>query len=118
MTAQEVARMATNKDFGMRLQRLMKERDVTLREAAEAAGIPTSTLHRWRQGSPGGDYAALKKLAVHLGVTLDYLLTGESDEPAHGLVAAAVGESLEQGGVLFDGLLEVRIRRVMRRGGG
>lgn len=108
--------MATNKDFGMRLERLMSERGVTLREAAEAAGTPTSTLHRWRQGSPGGDYSALKKLAVHLGVTLDYLLTGDMEESSDDLVKAALTDGLEQGGVLFDGLLEVRIRRVIRRG--
>jgi transcriptional regulator with XRE-family HTH domain len=116
-------------NFGTRLTRLMKEKRMTVAAAAGIAGVATSTLQRWREGSPPTNFEAVMKLAQALGVSFTWLLTGRQDSTAseevaqdvvHAVAASAIraaesGALLEPGMVLFDGLLEVRVRRVQRK---
>src|SRR5690606_22068243 len=72
-------RSAMSSDFSKRLIELMRETSLTVRSAAEIAGVPVSTLQDWRAGRSPTNFLALKALCKEFGVSLSYLLTGEED---------------------------------------
>jgi transcriptional regulator with XRE-family HTH domain len=95
----------------------MKQRAIGVREAARIAEVGASTIVSWRSGASPKDYLALKKLAVALGVDLDFLLTGELPvEPkiipplnsSLAVLNAAVLSSLP-----YEGVVRVRIEKVV-----
>jgi transcriptional regulator with XRE-family HTH domain len=76
--------------IGQRLRRLREKQGFTLRALAAKAGVPPSSINAVEQGTRMGARLSLdtgKRLALALGVTLDYLagmheeLTRD-DEPA------------------------------------
>ncbi|MGE0174033.1 MAG: helix-turn-helix domain-containing protein [Oligoflexales bacterium] len=80
--------------FSKRLIRLMELARLTVREGADIAGIPASTLQDWRAGRSPTNFAALRKLCNALGTSLSYLLTGEEEGaiPSPALEAVTVEE--------------------------
>ena len=61
---------------GKRIRRLRQKHGLTLRALAAKAGVPTSSINAVEQGTRTGARLSLetgKKLALALGVTLDYL---------------------------------------------
>ena len=98
--------------FSNRLIELMDARALTLRELSEACGISTSTLGNWRSGSIPTDFDAVRKMAIKLGVSFSFLMTGLEDV---GRSQPEVIEVFEDGGALFDGYLEVKIKRLVPR---
>src|SRR5712691_4946044 len=61
---------------GKRIRRLREKQGLTLRALATKAGVPTSSINAVEQGTRTGARLSLetgKKLALALGVTLDYL---------------------------------------------
>jgi transcriptional regulator with XRE-family HTH domain len=75
---------------GKRIRRLREKHGLTLRALAAKAGVPTSSINAVEQGTRAGARLSLetgKKLALALGVTLDYLSgmheeLGQADEAA------------------------------------
>jgi transcriptional regulator with XRE-family HTH domain len=75
---------------GKRIRRLRERQRLTLRALAAKAGVPTSSINAVEQGTRAGARLSLetgKKLALALGVTLDYLsgmheALGQADEDA------------------------------------
>lgn len=57
----------------------MEQSNLSVRQTAMIAEVPPSTLANWRAGATPDDHLALHRLALHFGVTLGYLLTGEDD---------------------------------------
>jgi transcriptional regulator with XRE-family HTH domain len=97
----------------------MRDRELGVRAAAKAAGVSPSTIVSWRAGAAPEDFAAVKRLAVALGTTLSWLLTGEDDARPAG-VAPVAAECFEDGGPLFDGYAKITIQRLIpkwRNGG-
>ena len=61
---------------GKRIRRLREKHGLTLRALAAKAGVATSSINAVEQGTRAGTRLSLetgKKLALALGVTLDYL---------------------------------------------
>jgi transcriptional regulator with XRE-family HTH domain len=61
---------------GKRIRRLREKQGLTLRALAAKAGVPTSSINAVEMGTRTGARLSLetgKKLALALGVTLDYL---------------------------------------------
>ena len=61
---------------GKRIRRLRDKHGFTLRALAAKAGVPTSSINAVEQGTRAGARLSLetgKRLALALGVTLDYL---------------------------------------------
>ena len=61
---------------GTRIRRLREKHGLTLRALATRAGVPASSISAVEQGTRAGARLSLatgKKLALALGVTLDYL---------------------------------------------
>ena len=92
----------------------MTERGMTIRQAGEIAGVAPSTVDDWRAGALPADYAAVKRLARGLGVTLSFILTGEDDArvASHPL---NITEVFDDGGPLFDGYAKITIQRLIPR---
>lgn len=59
---------------------LMAERELSVSDLCEAVGIPLTTFYTWRKRDrvPNAEY--LPGIAEHLGVTVDYLLTGKEPD--------------------------------------
>lgn len=102
----------TSNQFAKRLSECLASQCLTVRKAAQIAGVSTSTLQSWRSGTLPTDYAAVKKLAKHLGTTLSYLLTGEEDNDA-GVRIPGISDVLMDGGSLFDGYAKITIQRLI-----
>jgi transcriptional regulator with XRE-family HTH domain len=97
--------------FNIRLQKLIASSGMNLSAVARKASIPVTTLQPWTLNTLPTDYAAIKRLAGVLGVSFSYLLTGEDDA-----VLASnpkIEDVLLDGGDLFEGILEVRIKRLI-----
>lgn len=100
--------------FGKILKTLMKERELTLRDAANIAGVSASTIDDWKSGTSPADYMAVKKLANEFGVSLSFLLTGEEDNE-NTFKSPTLTEVFEDGGSLFDGYAKITIQRLVPR---
>lgn len=100
--------------FAKILRSLMTEKKMSVRLAAEAAGVGVSTVDNWRAGALPEDYVAVKRLAKSLGVSLSFILTGE-DEIRDVNQLASVTEVFDDGGALFDGYAKITIQRLLPR---
>lgn len=100
--------------FGKILRSLMAEKNITIRQAAEIAGVGSSTIDDWRGGALPEDYSAVKRLAGALGVSFAFLLTGEEDKRS-GSALPSVAEVFDDGGQLFDGYAKITIQRLLPR---
>ena len=64
--------------FGKRLQEFRKELKLTQKQMSEKLFVAESTYANWEQGRREPSLGLLVRLAQELGVTTDYLLTGET----------------------------------------
>lgn len=97
--------------FAKILRNLMAEQSMSVRKAADIAGVGTSTIDNWRAGALPEDYSAVKRLARGLGVSLSFILTGEEESER----SPTVTEVFDDGGILFDGYAKINIQRLVPR---
>lgn len=71
-------------DLGARVRDLRKARGWTLEQAARQAGLARSTLCKIENGQMSPTYAALKKLALGLEISVPQLFTAPSREQING----------------------------------
>jgi len=102
-----------NRNFSNRLNQLMKEHNLTVRQAATIAGVNSSTLQNWRAEGTPTSYLGLKKLAEHMDSTLSFILTGESDADISGK-GISLCEIFESKNV-FTGYAEITIKKLIPR---
>lgn len=100
--------------FAKTLTALMKEKSISVRDAAKLAGVGTSTIDSWRSGAQPQDYQAVCRLAQGLQVSLYFLLTGQ-EEAVSGRKVPAIAEVFEEGDTLFDGYAKILIQRLLPR---
>lgn len=74
-------------DLAVRVRELRKERNWTLEQAAQQAGVARSTLSKIENGQMSPTYEALKKLAVGLGISVPQLFTPPSSVQVNGRMA-------------------------------
>lgn len=83
--------MIQNKDirkaFGQRLKKLRKQNGWTQKELANQVGIQFAQLNKYECGLHAPPIEKLAQLSDVLGVTLDYLITGNRDQnqPLHNM---------------------------------
>lgn len=58
-------------------ERILTEKGLKLKDVANATGVAYSSLTDWKAGRSKPKYERMKKIADFLGVSVDYLLTGE-----------------------------------------
>lgn len=110
-----MARKAAKKSsLGPILTSLLGEKGLTNREAAKIAGVSATSIQDWKSGVSPTDFRALARLADHFGIPLRFLLTGDLERDANGRVLT-LSEVLSDGGEVFSGICEVKIRRLIPR---
>lgn len=62
-----------------RLRQVMDLKRLTIKELAECSGMPYRSLQNYLRGEREPNNDALLVLRTHLGISLDWLLTGEGD---------------------------------------
>ena len=96
-------------DFGERLKRLRKDKDITQGQLAEVIGVVPSAIGKYERletSYPSID--ALIKLADYFNVSIDYLLRGVNTVPAvenniSGQLSNSPFIQANHGGVIFNG---------------
>ena len=66
--------------FGMRIALLRKEKTMTQEELAEKMGVSSQAVSKWENDVSCPDIQLLPRLARLLGVTVDELLSGKSQD--------------------------------------
>ena len=95
-------------------EQLLSKYGVTAYRVAKETGITTATLTNWKQGKYTPKQDKLQKIADYFGVSLDYLMTGNTTEKAPELTARderdiekilnnTREQLLSQEGLMFDG---------------
>jgi transcriptional regulator with XRE-family HTH domain len=86
------------------LKALLKENGISLRELSKRSGVPVSTLSEWSSNREPKSPIQTRRVAEALGVSMHYLLFGESDqqEPLAKLFKEDV----------FNGTFEISVKRV------
>lgn len=65
--------------IGRRIRAAIEAQGLTLKQAAEQSGIPYSSLQNWAGGHREPRPDALISLGSQLGISIDWLLTGEGE---------------------------------------
>jgi len=66
--------------IGQVLKRLMTDRKLTFKKLSEMSGVPASTIKTWSSGIEPKSMTAARKVARALGVSVEYLVFGETDK--------------------------------------
>lgn len=74
-------------DFWNKVKDLIKKNNLTQKEFSTKLGLPERTIETWINRNTSPDVFTAQKIALHLGVSIDYLLTGEEDNRYKDLVA-------------------------------
>jgi len=109
--------------IGQRIRSLRKARDFSIQRLAEAAGISAGYLSDVERGFSAPSGEKLVRIAAELGVTTDYLLTGQTEQAKNGDQAAvsfpaalaAVAEKFNLSYVDAKRLLDGKLSLVARR---
>jgi len=106
--------MAKPDTFATRLQALLKERKLTLMQAAKSAKISKSTIHNWTIGHSPNDFEALDRLCQVLHSDINYLLLGKAPAPSDSK-QLSVSEVFAKDSVLFDGFAHIKVTKLVPR---
>lgn len=63
-------------------EKLLQEKGITSYKVAKSTGISQTTFSDWKRGRSTPKSDNMKKIADYLGVTVDYIMTGEESETA------------------------------------
>lgn len=66
--------------IGTILRALIQKLGTDLRSIERETEIPYTTLHTWLHNGRPTDFRKIRRLARHLGVSIDYLVFGEEDK--------------------------------------
>jgi len=98
------------------VEKLAKERGLTLNKLAKETGVSTATIYEWKSGRYTPKSEIRRKIADYFGVSLEYLDTG-SDPQYQGYDPAVleIAQEMKDNGILasaFVGLSKEDMRRV------
>lgn len=92
------------------LSKLLKEKNVTIAQAAMACGVSPSTISDWKEGASPEDYLAVQRLAQFLEVSFSYLLTGKNEIQG---TKPSLADVFEDGGEIYDGYAHIVIKKLI-----
>lgn len=94
------------------LRRLMQERGISTRVAAQMAGTPQSTIQDWLSGASPSDLNKVYKLAQSLGVSFSYLCLGIHESPVFDELPLS---ALFDEQPAFDGVFRISATRLIQK---
>lgn len=99
-------------DWGARLLAVMKEKQLSVRDAARIAGVSSpSVIDSWMKSATPGDLMAVNQLCKELNVSFRWLLTGEHEQTERFPSITEIYDEVPY----FDGLARIRIDRLIER---
>ena len=109
-------RQGTDKlPFAKILERIMKERDLSIGAIAEMAGVSRSVVQSWSSKANPHDLLAVAKLAKALGMGFKELLLGELEERD---IAGVSSKDLFDEQEFFEGICRIKVQRLVPKKGG
>lgn len=99
-------------NFSENLNRLLKEKNLSLKWVSERTGIARTTLSEWSAGRKPTLCLELLKLAEVLGVTLEYLITGKN--PEEDVAKRLLGEVAESFVEIHSGTYRIKVEKRVR----
>lgn len=66
----------------MKIREIRRKCGLTMKELGERVGVSESAISQYETGKRQPDYETLLRIAEYFGVTTDYLLGNESEEPS------------------------------------
>lgn len=90
---------------GNRIAEARRKNDLTQMELAELLGVSYQAVSSWERGNTMPDISRLPEIAEALGVSVDFLLGGES-KVAEGVINGDLSEKVESGEVSVDEVVE------------
>lgn len=100
-----------------RIIEAMAERGLDQKGLASQIGIRPQAITEWKKGVTASYTKYLPQIASALGVTVEYLVTGEKKKPATGSgdgFADKLSEALKGIGIDVDNLTDAEINRIAR----
>ena len=67
--------------FGARVEELVKQRQIKVTDFYETIGISKQNYYDWKRRNQAPNAMTALKVARYFGVTVEYLLTGETNNP-------------------------------------
>lgn len=105
--------MAIGDGVGQRIRQVREARKITASELARQAGVTPTAVWNWENNETAPRRPAFGKVAAALGVSEDYLLTGDEETgEAPGSKDSSVAEIIEQTRVRIAKLTGFRLDRV------
>lgn len=102
--------------FAKNLAKVLKERAVSQRAAAELAGVPVSVVNDWLAGAVPHDLTAVQKICRSLKIEFEWVLTGErSNLNMTDVPLSEIFDFNDEPD--FSGFFEISARRLKRKGG-
>ncbi len=74
------------KNFGLRVEELLQERNIKPIDFYGEIGIIPQNFYDWKKKGSIPNAATALKVARYFGVTIEYLLTGSTDNPLQEVV--------------------------------
>jgi transcriptional regulator with XRE-family HTH domain len=96
--------------FSENLSQVLKERGISVRAAGELAGVSSSTISGWANGTASPlDMPSVQRLAKALSVNFEWLLCGTAETSTPVKIEDAFDISKEP---TLSGFFEIQIRRI------
>jgi transcriptional regulator with XRE-family HTH domain len=99
--------------FAKNLSRLLDDRGISHRVAAQMIGVSQSTFASWISGSAPNDLNKVASLAKALGVSFSYLCLGIEEHPSRDEID--LSDLYEEENVSFDGLYKIKAIRLVKK---
>lgn len=90
--------------IGRVFSKILQDRRLTLKEIAQATGVPATTLAEWKSNRTPKNPVQVRKVAKYLGVSVHLLIFGEEDDQE------PIQKILKED--LFAGTFEITVKRV------
>jgi hypothetical protein len=110
-------KQSTTSVFSVNLRKVLDERQLTLKMAADLMGVPYTTLVEWANGASPSNIEAIGGFCRKMGIDFQWLLTGVHsrtsavDLPAEDLLR----EYFEERDDGLSGLFKITATRLVRR---
>lgn len=98
--------------FSRILEQILEEKKLSLSTVSSKTGVPRTTLQYWVTGNNPEDYAAVKRLAEFLNVSLSFLLTGLEEKTK---TAPTSFSEVFENGKTFEGVVQIKLTHLLPR---
>lgn len=109
MKKRRIKSTSTEVHWGIRLQKILTEKKISIRELSRNSKVAPSVISGWLKGNSPTDLILIKNISENLGVSFSWLLTGSHEK---NISVPTMSEIFEEQ-PYFDGYARIRIDRLI-----